>query len=404
MRHLLTALVAVFLLGLSATAHANTTADALARPYDYESLFRTRTAPSPDIWKRPIPAAQPLDQDSALYAQGLAGQMGINPDGSWKNPPSGQPLGLRWRSSYNVYVTTAGTPYKSACSRFVINGNSWSWNQSFHNATVTNKVPVPTGALQYDGGSDHSMAIYDTPSNTYYEFYQGLDPAPAGTKDPQGRACDYLYAGGGRIRQVGTLPGQPWYVGSPGYFRNNQPAEDMVWGRQATGAMPVIAGLITPQQWNSPSSTDGFGHVVSVQVPWARCGVRHWPAVRNDCGAGGAMPEGALFRFPGGTTCERWDAEIASPVIAPARRLYLERLRGFCANGRKYGFRVTDQTGNGFAFDMVNKPGLLPDGGSAGGGQHWPNEYLDVFRLDWPRVEVLAESPHPAQWVPGCLC
>lgn len=384
---------------LSTVAGGSTASEALATQYSSSTLFRAPGVPNPDIWNNPIPATQLVDPNSAEWGRAFAQSIGINADATIQPNTTGK----RWASSYYVYVTSPGTPYRSACSRFVLNGTSWSWNQSFHNATVTNKVPVPTGTLSYDGGADHSMAILDLPSNTYYEFYKGLDPAPAGTKDPQGRPCDYLYDGGGRQRQIGTLAGQPWYAGSPGYFRNNQPVEDMLWGRQATGAMPVIGGLITPAEFNSPSETTGFGHVISVVVPFARCGVKFWPATRNDCGAGGSLPEGSLFRFPTSTDCNRWDAQRAATTDS-LRKLYLLRIKGVCVTGKVYGLRVVDQTGNGFAIKMRYSPsGWESDGGSHG-GLHWWNDYLDPLASAFNAVQVMAENPHPTQWAPGCLC
>lgn len=460
-------LAATILLAIAATpASANTADQALATPYDYTTLFRAAGATSPDIWKTPIPASQPVDPNSGTYAAALAVQMGINPDGTWK---AGRSTGWLWRNSYNVYVADAATQLKRAASRNVLDGTAWAWNLSFHNATMDGMVPVPTGALTYDGGGDRSMEILQPSTGRYFEFYQGLDRGDtAGTIDPatdaitvtdpvpyffrnnmsvrlhnasnptsglqfnttyyatnvtasgyqlsltrggppvdlstanvtlmawdvpRGVFANYTYNGGGRIRQIN---------GNPGYFLNDQPNEEMIWGRQASGAMPVIAGLVTTDQWNNPSATDGFGHVLSVQVRFARCGVKHWPAQRNDCGAGGSMPEGALFRFPASTDCTKWDAQINADPTAP-RALYLKRIRGICVNGKVYGFRVTDQTGNGFAIDMESKPGKQGDGGP-GGGQHSPNEYLEPLRGDWINVETMAENPHPTQWTPTCLC
>jgi hypothetical protein len=400
-------LIATILTLVSAEAAlGNTAADALNAPYQSSDLFRPAGSPG-DIWNTPIPADQPVDPNSTAMTQGLARSIGINPDGSWVNPPYGQPLGLRWRSDYYVYVVDRDTPLKTVCSRFVLDGTSWSWNRSFHEVLMKDKVPIPTGRLYYDGGGDHSAAILDPATDTYYEFFVGPDPVDpaAPKKDPQGRDCDYLTSGGGRQLLIGTRLGNvtlPWWMVSPGYFRNDQPFEDMSWGRQATGAMPVIGGLVTPDEWSNPSATTGFGHALSVVVPWAKCGTHYWPSVRNDCGGPcpycGYVPEGALLRFAPDTNCGVWDGGIAA-TTDPLRKLYLSRIRGLCVTIQKYGMRVVDQTGSGMAWKQRSGP-IAPDAAATyNGGQHWPNDYWDAMRgYLGTKLQVMAESPHPPQW------
>jgi hypothetical protein len=289
----------------------------------------------------------------------------------------------------------------------VLNGTSWSWNRSFHGVLMKDRVPIPEGALSYDGGGDHALEILDPTTDTYYEFFVGPDPVDpaAPKKDPQGRNCDYLTSGGGRQLLIGTKLGNvtlPWWAASPGYFRNSQPQEEMVWGRQATGAMPVIGGLVTPQEWNSPSEITGFGHTMSVVVPWAKCGTHYWPAQRNDCGSTcpgdycGYVPEGALLRYAPDTNCNRWDTATRD-ALRPA--LFWLRIKAMCVTIRDYGMRVVDQTGNGFAFKIRSGNYDADAPSNYNGGHHWWNDYWDAQASYLGlKLQVMADSPHPPQW------
>lgn len=397
---LLTAAAALLALTLPTAAHANTAAQALTQPY----TLQLRPG---NIWDKPFPIGAALDSASATYGPAFARSVGITQDtnGAWKVTG---PSGLRWRSAYNIYTVDTATTWKKACAR---NPSVAPWIPPVHERTVTQGVPVPDGPLAYDGGADHSMAIYQPASQYYAEFYVGLNPAPAGTVDSKGRRCDYTYLGGAVTSQLGG--GGP--NASFGTFRQTgvfptAPAanELVIEGRQATGAMPVITGLITASEWDAVANgtAQDFGHVVSFVVPAAKCGVRHWPAQRNDCNGGGkigVLPEGAWFHLPADTNCARWDGQISTNV--QPRLGYLRRLKGMCVNAIRYGFRVVDQTGNGAAFKTESKP-RQSDGGSAGGGQHWPNEYIDPWAPDLARIEVIADGgqAHFAMRQPGCFC
>lgn len=464
MRRFLPILLLFCTLAFAGGARATTVGEGLSATYSSSAITS-----STGIWNSPVPAGAQLDPNSAAWSQALWRSMGINDDGTFV----ANTQAYRWASGYYVYTVEPSTPWLTACSRFTASGQGWSWMDQLHGVTMTEKVPVPTGALSYDGGGDHSMAIYmpaaDGGQGRAWEFYEGLDDGHAqgsldaatdtftgaqlfvfnnmpvklyryvngavtylyGTDttplyttnvsgsgfqvsstpsdaafdvpasltsvhaqiyDRQGRACNRLYSGGGRMRDVAT---------NPGYFIDSaNPVESQWWGRQATGAMPVMAGLLTTPERNAimDGTASDAGHVLSFVVPGARCGVRFWPALRNDCNGGGkqTVPEGAWIKLGPAANCGWLDGQIA--VETQAWRLhYLRFAEGLCRTLQRFGARVVDQTGGGGAWKYA-VPGAMsqwtkdaPD--MQGGGYRSYGDYSSM--MPWTTLQVLADSTRP---------
>jgi len=399
----------VVFLALATPAMANTASDAISTPLDNHELFRPcgQLLSSGFGWNCPTPADAAVDPTSSEQAHFLTDQLG----GSWDNP------GHWWWSWFNVYTVDLNTPLKRVCLTGV---DTWAagWGDyiAADKVLVNSKVPIPTdpsGTLPWlDGGSDNGATIYQPDSNTAWDFYE-FQKAPDGKTDPvTGKPCDFLADVGQRMLTVGkhgkgfnrdgstyTIT-YPSHAISPGYYRQNPPSEFSDVARRAS-KLPVIAGNITPQEFNHPDPVKGFGHKLQVTLPWGRYQEWQWPAHQTDAWAPGGTPairEGAIIRFKPATDCSMGDSS-----------LYWQRVRAFCVTIRDYGMVGTDQTGNGFAFNFAGGGELASDGGyypygKSPNGPHWPNQYIDpIWTLFRDNLEVLLEPAHQ-EWTPGCRC
>lgn len=332
----------------------------------------------------PLPNNAPIDPNSASMAAKFSSQIGVDSNG---NLISGVSNGLRWLGYDDIYVTQNSdrNTFKTVCSTEVLNGTSWAWMTDLHNAWVTFKIPVPSGGLtSLDGGSDYGAEIYDAATNEMWDFYQWLGALPAGTKDPQGRTCDYEAGGGDYQHDVAS---------SPGYFITQSLGsglqEDKYWGRRAA-ALPTVAGDITPDEWNNP--LQGFNHALNFIVPWADPNKQYWPATRHDGGSSGVggLPEGSRVRIDPSYTCPHGSAGPTGPT-----QLAYDRGYELCVTLQKYGGVVTDQTGNGAGFDLAHTFGgkvysPISD------GVKYPNWYWDTSIIHGlPYLQVIDQSYRP---------
>lgn len=345
----------------------------------------------------PLPTSAPVDPNSASMAQVQMKTMGLNPDGTLA---SGSQQGQRWWEAFDVYVqnSTDRSTWKTVCSTEVLSGSSWSWMDQLHNAWVTFKAPIPAGGLPaLDGGGDQGATVYNAPTGEMWDFFQWKGAAPAGTTDPQGHPCDYEAAGGDYQNDLAN---------HPGYFVNQSlgsgVTESSLWGRRAA-AMPSMAGVITPDEWNNP--LPDLGHTLQIIVGCADTQKQYWPATRHDgCTAGnGGLPEGARVRISPSYVCPHGTAGSTGPT-----QLAYDRAYSFCATLQKYGAVVTDQTGGGTTFTIASVRGgkssaLTPDGGNCcaantpvGTGTQWPNWYWDVdVNKALPGLQVIDQSYRP---------
>jgi hypothetical protein len=348
---------------------------------------------SNSVWNTPIPASAPLDKNSAVMGDYLRQNMHFNADGT-PDDLNNSYRSLGWE---RVYTVPANTPLKSVCSYFVLNGTAWQWMTDLHEAWMTEKVPIPDGIENSNGGGDQASTIYSPSLNKYWDFFGGPTlPAANQQTDPKGRHCDYVSQGGGVIHDIGAKGGTiPDSQASPGYFRDNTPTEDRMWGRRAS-ALPALAGGILPDEWNHPDPVNGFGHTLQMVVPWAQSGAVYWPAARTD-GAMGlpAIPEGARVRI---------DPTAACPTPSPTEittvrpQLFWDRSIALCHTLQKYGAIVSDQSGGGVYVVMVGGGtiALNCDGGN-NSCQHWAPEYWDM--LGWWKSVLHFQVLDPAGYM-----
>ncbi len=340
------------------------TAGALEVPYNNSDWFSSTA-----IWKQPIPTNAQVIAGSSSMVDVLLSQIGVNPDGSWINPPYGQPLGLRWFGYEPLYVVPAGQPLKNVCSYAVVHHQSWSWMNDLDKAFMQG-IPLPSDFVQgTGGGSDEAATIYQPSSNTEWDLYQIRQPATDGSEstDPlTSKSCDYIASGGGRIQNLGAINGLANNLASPGYFRNNPPNEETLWGRRAS-ALPTAAGIIQPEEWNDPLNQ--LHHTIQLVVPWAGPGM-YWPAARSDGTHTGAPPEGARLRIDPSYNCY--------PDVTTSSSLYAQRVAAFCHVLQDYGGVITDQSGNGIYPVFRTSSRYTKDAPPTdNNGNRWPNEYWD---------------------------
>jgi hypothetical protein len=351
---------------------AATTDPTFSPNYKSSDLFASNS-----VWNTSIPANAPLDKDSAAMGDYLRQTMYYAADGT----PDQINSGYRSFGWERVYTVPPNQPLKSVCSVFVLNNTAWQWMTDLHEVWMTEKVPIPDGIQNTNGGGDQASTVYSPSLNKYWDFFGGPTlPAANQTTDPKGRHCDYVSQGGGVIHDIGTKGGTvPNSLASPGYFRDNTPTEDRLWGRRAS-ALPALAGGILPDEWNHPDPVSGFGHTLQMVVPWARANTIYWPAARTD-GAQGfpAIPEGARVRIDPSIGCP---TPSAAEITTVRPQLFWDRSIGLCHTLQKYGAIVTDQSGGGVYVVFVGG-GTIPldcDGGN-NSCQHWAAEYWDM--LGW---------------------
>lgn len=421
-------LVALLLLALPYAARANDAEDAYNTPHRSADWGRPsgQDGPSGFGWNTPIPADAEVVPDNAEQVAVMRDRLGK----PWEVPG-------HWWFNYKAVYTIDQTKLpqaqnRSVCLTYAVNGQfaGWADYMAEHEILVTSKVPIPPAAsapwgvtdLPYkDGGPDNGATIWYPDANTMWDLYQ-FRKAPAGTVDQKGRSCDFLADVASRMLMVGThgVGWNPtagrypityqWWQASPGYYRQNPPSEFRNVARAAS-KLPSAFGSITPEEWNNPSETDGFGHVVSIHLPWGRLHEFDWPAAATDNWSSWGYPaikEGSRLRFAPTVDCNRWDGLIAG-TSDPRRILFLRRIKGICVNGKRYGFVGIDQTGNGLGFLTLSSGGEwekdAPD--NVNGGHRWPNDYAnslyDLF-TEPENFQVLKVPAEKRDWTAGCRC
>lgn len=358
-RALLVALALVFALVAPAAASPGD------EPYRTQDVF----APN-SFWVTPLSADAALVPQSSTWARNLTTQLGLDPDTpqdqTFPNVLQPDTPGRSWfnesQGGAPIYVVPADQPKVKVCQANVLNGTAWSEMVDLHEA-FQEGVPIPPGAV-VDSSSDSSLVVWQPSTHTYWEMWVA-SPGQAGQVDPQGRPCDWVAYGGGRMEDSQS---------SLGTYRDNPPRERWMWGHTATG-LPLAGGVITPEEWNAGE----IPHTLHMVVGNAQSGTFLSPAHRTDGTIDDPtwIPEGARVRLPADTDCAGMNPDRATSNLQKGAF-------ALCKALRDYGALITDKTGFGVTLRFRG-----PETYSAWPYDRtsWPHEYLR--RLPWHRAQIV---------------
>jgi hypothetical protein len=293
-------------------------------PPDCGRFFAPQT-----FWNAPLPAAAPLDPDSAAVTGDLVRKVR---DGYASNlPPTIN------TAAYSPPVYTVG-PRQARVRVVLAPGHAPDLQAAFA------AVPLPAGA-RGAAGSDGEAVIWQPATDTLWEFWQLR-----------------LSAGGWHAAWGGRMDG---VSSGPGFF----PAQRPNWGTAATG-LPLVGGLITPRELRSGR----IDHVLSLGVPKTRRGDFSRPARRTDgvSPCAHAVPEGARFRLDPALDIDSLGLPPAVAALAHA--------------AQQYGIVVRDQSGS-VAFYAQNASSLPSDPYPALFGGKAPWDLLAQF--PWSRLQLV---------------
>lgn len=391
-------------LAIAPAAGANTAADALNVGFDSAAIYRPPgTAETVGVgWRDRLADNAPVQANSRAQVDHLLATVNLGP-------------GFHWWGFRAIYTVDSSTPYATVCLSHAADGSfrGWADYMGAHEVLMTTKVPVPTGPIPFlDGGADRGMTIWYPDANQLWEFYQ-FGPAALGMVDQKGRPCQYVAAVGQRMLTVGphgkgyNRDGSTYTITyppkaqSPGYWRQNPnsgPGSEFRGVARAATKLPTMFGVISTDEWNNPSETTGFGHMLSGQLPWGRCvypkvnnacapGSWVWPAAASDANGPNDplnIQEGAVLRLRPGTNCQRGDSSLA-----------WRRARAMCVTWRDYGWIGNDQTGHGLSYFTLDATNRHADDGRS----QSPNWYWDAMAdIYGANLEVLQPPAGKHDW------
>lgn len=322
-------LIAVALLALPAAAGAAVT------PPPPTPLF----APT-SVWNAPLAADAPLDPAGPPLVQQLRDTVAQN---------------LAARTGPWIATNQSGTPLYSVAwnqPRVRVQLHTGWWGDTLQ--TAYESVPIPTGARPGTGADAH-MVVWQTYTNTYWEFFHMRKLA-------DGWHADY----GGAIKNVSKSAGYFSAASWPGL-------SESYWGATAT-SLPLAGGLMRISELKAGV----IPHALALVVPYARPKTWSFPAQRTDGSSSDAagIPEGARFRI---------DPSLDLNTIQMPR---MTRMMAVAA--QRYGMVVTDQTGwaVGFRAEDNTPSGTDPYYGPGGlFGGLYPNDLLASF--PWDRLQLV---------------
>jgi hypothetical protein len=246
---------------------------------------------APDsFWYKPIPPNVPLHPNSDNFVQEF----------------------LRQKKAYygnvNINLTKYASPvYYADASTPKVKVKEWDCQRKGHSdkklAEQFSDVPIPSNAVPADG-NDSEMSVYDTSTDTLWEFWK------LRKVDDNWQAC-----WGGRIENASKNDGS-----FNGYY-----------GTTAT-SLPLIAGQITAEELASGE----INHVIGISlVDIEKSSIYSWPAHRSD----GYNPKNAPNRIPEGLRL-RLDPtiDVDSLNLHPVAKMIAKA-------AQKYGFVVWDKSG-----------------------------------------------------------
>lgn len=238
---------------------------------------------SGSVWTRSVNAGtQPLDPSSAALVSTLVGS--VNQEisgryGPWINTTS---------YSVPVYDVSANQP------RVPVVLDTFGSSSATLRASFAAGVPIPAGA-QPAAGSDKQLVVYQTSTNTMWEFWHL-----------------HQVSGVWHADWGGTMPSVSQ---NPGYFGGAY----RLWGATAT-ALPLIGGLITPAELQAGV----IKHALAIAVPNTRAKVWAFPAQRTDGSnsAANSIPEGAQFRLDPSLNLASLNLPPVTLMLARAAQTY----------------------------------------------------------------------------------
>ena len=252
---------------------------------------RKTTVFAPDsFWYKPIPVNAPLHPNSDNFVQEF----------------------LRQKKTYygnvNINTTKCASPiYYATESTPKVKVSEWDCQRKGRRdqglAEQLDEVPIPQNAIPADG-TDSEMSVYDSSTDTLWEFWHTRKV------DGNWQAC-----WGGRIKDVSK---------NEGAFKGH-------YGTTAT-SLPFIAGQITAEEL----AKGEINHVIGISLVDAeKASVYSWPAHRSDGfnpqNAPNRIPEGLRFRLDPSVDVDALNMHPVGKVIAKA--------------AQKYGFVVWDKAG-----------------------------------------------------------
>jgi hypothetical protein len=223
------------------------------------------------------------------------------------------------------------------------------WKNGFRDAKLARDiavVPIPAFA-EASGGTDSEMAVYQTGTDTLWEFWK------AQKVDGAWRAC-----WGGRMPNVSS---------SSGIWRHP-------YGAAGTG-LPFFAGQIQIQELQRGE----INHVMGIALVRGLKGRFSWPANRSDGRAATGIPEGMRLRLDPSIDVDSLKLHPIARAIAKA--------------AQTYGFVVWDMAGSVSLRAENPKPYTL---------QGKPNPYVKLFNgtptyavmngFPWDRMQFMPEN------------
>jgi hypothetical protein len=299
---------------------------------------------STSFWNEPVPAAAPLDPDSAplvgeldtaIAAEEQAG------DGPWINTTS---------YSYPIYTVPANQP----TVRVQLTENTTNAALS----SAWSAVPLPPNAKPAVG-TDGDLVVWQPSTDRLWEFWRL-------THEAEGWRARW----GGAIQHVSSNPGV--------YGPEAWPGAQTWWGTSAS-SMSAVGGLITLEDLKRGE----INHALAIALPERRAGVYASPAKRSDGKSTNplSLPEGAHLRL--------------NPSLN-LTALHLPRLTLMLAQAaQRYGIVVTDGSGvaAGFYAQDPTPTGTNPYTGPGGYFEGtYPSTLLASF--PWSQLELLQMELH----------
>jgi hypothetical protein len=296
------------------------------------------------VWNAPLRDDAPLDATSPVRSAAFTAQVKTEIAGGYG------PWITETSYSTPLYTVGAGQP------NVPVKLDTGSWGALLQTAFAQG-VPIPAGARPA-AGSDGHMTIYQSSSDTLWEFWQA-------SRKPDGWHARW----GGAMKRVSI---------SPGYYSNaawtDLPSSaGWNWGATAS-SLPVIAGTITIADLRRGR----IDHALALDIPAPCAGVFSWPAQRTDGTSShrACLPEGAHLRLDP-------KLDLGKRNLPPITRMLAEA-------AQRYGMIVRDRTGRatGFYAEDPTPTGADPYHGPNGfyrGKQPW--DFLPQF--PWASVQLL---------------